>query len=200
MTNGTFQMSVGQAQKLERAVIRNGFDASAIEFLSQGKNIDKALAALGWKSETGLRVNIKPFFQTSQTLWIDPDFTNWILNAYENEISQNSALLAKAFDLSKKMKDSEIISQAESLGFDPKQNPVTLDQIKAKIEAQPNGIEGEMLSNGFANIFYVSGKDEVLFTVNVHWNSGGGQWSVYADRLDQYGKWDAGSRIFCNKS
>lgn len=200
MKNDKFTMTTGQAHDFAMACDRNGLNAEAVKFLSTGKNLDKALISLGWKNEAGSLINIKPFFQTSQTLWVDPDFTNWILNAYENEISQNSAKLAKAFDLSKNMKDSEIISQAESLGFNPKQNPVTLDQIKAKIEAQPNGIEGEMLSNGFANIFYVFGKDDVLFTVGVRWGSGYGQWYVCAYGLGQGGKWGAGDRIFCNKS
>lgn len=199
MANGTFQMTVGQAQKLERAVVRNGLDASAIEFLSQGDNIHKALTALGWKNEAGSLINIRRFFQTSETLWVDPNFTNWILSAHLDGVTQNPAKLIKAFDLSKHMTDSEIVKQAESLGFNPKQNPVTLDQIKVKIEAQSNGVEGEMLTNGYANIFYVLVGD-VLFTVHVNWNSGNGQWSVYANRLDRSGPWLACRRIFCNKS
>ncbi len=200
MANGTFQMTVGQAQKLERAVVRNGLDASAIEFLSQGDNIHKALTALGWKNEAGSLINIERFFQNSTTLWVDPDFINWILSAHLDGVTQNPAKLIKAFDLPENMTDNEIVKQAESLGFNPKQNPVTLDQIKAKIEAQPNGIEGEMLSNGSANIFYVFGKHNALFAVDVHWHSGNGQWFVYAYGLDRGGLWSAGSHIFCNKS
>ncbi len=148
----------------------------------------------------GSAINIKDFFQTSSTLWIDFDFTKWILSAYEDEVLQNKSKLVKSFDLTQNMSDSQITEHAKTLGFDPRNNPVTLDQIKTKIEAQPNGTEGEMLTNGSANLFYVFGKDGVLFTVDVRWYSGYGRWSVCARRLDRRGGWNAGRRLFCNRT
>lgn len=199
MTNGTFQMTVGQAQKFERAVVRNGLDASAVEFLSQGKNLSKALQRVGFNDEADTLVNIKDFFQNSATLWIHPDFTCWILNRLPQEVPENPSELVKAFDLSKTMSDGEIISHAKTLGFDPKENSVTLGQIKAKIEAQPNCIDGEMLTNGYANIFYVL-IDGVLFTVDVNCGVDDGRWSVCAHKCGQDGSWDAGRRVFCNRT
>ncbi len=145
-------------------------------------------------------VSVKKFFQTSLTLWIDFDFTKWILSAYEDEVLQNKSKLVKSFDLTQNMSDSQTTDHAKTLGFDPRNNPVTLDQIKTKIEAQPNGTEGEMLTNGSANLFYVFGKDGVLFTVFVCWYSGRSRWYVFAYRFDQHGKWDAGNRVFCNRT
>ncbi len=145
-------------------------------------------------------VNIKDFFQTSDTLFVDPDFTSWILGNLSDEIPKNKAELVKAFDLSENMSDSQITLHAKTLGFDPKSHPLAPDQIKEMIEAQPNGTEGEMLTNGYSNIFYVVGKDGVLFAVRVRWFSGNGQWRVYAYRLDQGGEWRAGDRVFCNRT
>lgn len=73
----------------------------------------------------------------------------------------------------------------------------TLEDIAGLIEAQPNGKSGFLLSNGYANIFYVEGKNGEVFAVDAPWLSGGRKWRVSDWSLDERGRWRAGFQVFC---
>lgn len=79
----------------------------------------------------------------------------------------------------------------------PKTHLSTFEDIAGFIEAQPEGKQGFLLNNGYANIFYVEGRNGEVLAVDVRWRSGNRQWSVYDWRLDEYGKWYAGYRVLC---
>jgi len=64
---------------------------------------------------------------------------------------------------------------------------------------QPNGEDGVLLNNGYANIFYVRDKSRVLWTVRVRWIGGG--WFVDAGSVGYPYGWGGGGRVFsCNPS
>lgn len=69
----------------------------------------------------------------------------------------------------------------------------TLAEMYAIMTAQPNGKRGNLLINGWANIFYIEDIYGSLQSVFLLWNKGG--WSVFMD-LDNSILWQAGYRIF----
>ena len=66
------------------------------------------------------------------------------------------------------------------------------------MEAQQNGEKGSLLTNGYANIFYIKDVNGVLRTVRVSW--GGGGWYVYAYAVTHPNGWDDGHRVFSRDS
>ena len=73
----------------------------------------------------------------------------------------------------------------------------TLEDIAGLIEAQPNGKSGFLLNNGYANIFYVEGKNGEVFAVGVDWISGNRKWRVFDWELDGIGRWCADRQVLC---
>ncbi|MBP6975318.1 MAG: hypothetical protein KBB51_00650, partial [Candidatus Moranbacteria bacterium] len=72
-----------------------------------------------------------------------------------------------------------------------------LEDIAGLIEAQPGGKSGFLLNNGYANIFYVEGKNGEVFAVRVGWRSVDREWSVGGWGLGERGDWDAGRQVLC---
>lgn len=79
----------------------------------------------------------------------------------------------------------------------PDEHLSTLEDIAGFIEAQPEGKQGFLLNNGYANIFYVEGKNGEVFAVSVYWLSDNRRWHVLAWDLDEAGGWGAGDLVFC---
>lgn len=73
----------------------------------------------------------------------------------------------------------------------------TLKDIAGFIEAQWNGKSGLLLSNGYANIFYVLGKNGQIFVMNVSWISDDRGWNVGDWEFGVNGRWFAGFQIIC---
>jgi hypothetical protein len=63
-----------------------------------------------------------------------------------------------------------------------------------KIETQSDGREGELLVNGYANIFYIDGR-----VVDAHWSAGDG-WVVSAYGITDPDEWYADLRVFSRNS
>lgn len=132
-----------------------------------------------------------------------PGLTVWNIHrvspAYPNPTPYKSIENLKlAFKLTQNMWDTKII---EKLGGEEevRKTAVTMDQIEQLIKAQWGGKAGIMLNNGYANIFYVIGKNDELFAVNVYWGSAYDRWRVYAYGLDEVGNWSSGYLVFSNK-
>jgi len=64
------------------------------------------------------------------------------------------------------------------------------------IKTQPQGQEGVLLTNGWANIFYVEDDSGELWAVLCIWDSGTGEWNVNAYPVTAPSWWHAGTRIF----
>lgn len=79
----------------------------------------------------------------------------------------------------------------------PETHLSTLEDIAGLIEAQPNGKSGFLLNNGYMNIFYVEGKNGVVFAVFVFWYSVRRRWYVHGWILVEYGCWRAGYQVIC---
>ena len=91
-------------------------------------------------------------------------------------------------DLERVMTDAEIEA---SLGDRHQFSETILCHLLARlITAQPSGEEGELLSNGFANLFYTSS-----CVVSVRWGADYREWDVYTWRRDD-DRWRAGNRVF----
>ena len=79
----------------------------------------------------------------------------------------------------------------------PETHLSTLEDIAGLIEAQPDGSPGFLLNNGYANIFYVEGKNGEVFAVAVRWRSVRRRWYVDDWELDEHGYWCAGYQVLC---
>lgn len=74
----------------------------------------------------------------------------------------------------------------------------TLADVSALMVQQANGENGTLLTNGYANIFYVRDVGGVLRVVNVSWFGGG--WRVGAGSVEGPREWFAGHRVFSRDS
>jgi len=79
----------------------------------------------------------------------------------------------------------------------PESHLSTLEDIAGLIEAQRSGKSGFLLNNGYANIFYVEGRNGEVFAVGVRWNSGRREWVVDGWELGEVGHWFAGRQVLC---
>jgi len=127
------------------------------------------------------------FYKKRDGLWIGDFFRDNVLSQAKT-IKKLLATAFKSYDLTKNAYDREITPcLPENHEFDISE---ALARIAKMIEKQWGGKEGELLNNGYANLFYVPG-----FVVGVYWDAGGRTWCVRAwlrDGLD----WDEGRRVF----
>jgi hypothetical protein len=96
--------------------------------------------------------------------------------------------------LSRSSVDGPIIAE---LGGEAK-SVTTLTEIYSLMEVQPNGESGPLLTNGYANIFYVRDVKGVLRAVGVCWSGGG--WYVGAGGVARPSAWDDGRQVFSRNS
>ena len=75
---------------------------------------------------------------------------------------------------------------------------ITLASIWELLKKQPKGESGKLLTNGYANIFYVRDAKRVFWVVDVYWYCGG--WGVDADSVEDPGEWHAGGPVFSRNS
>lgn len=71
---------------------------------------------------------------------------------------------------------------------------IALLEMFSLLEAQPKGEFGTLLTNGYANIFYIRNSAGALRTVLCYWDDDG--WIVDANSVESPVKWDAGDRVF----
>jgi hypothetical protein len=79
----------------------------------------------------------------------------------------------------------------------PENHLSTLEDVAGFIKAQPDGKEGFLLNNGYANIFYVEGKNGEVFVVSVSWSSGSREWDVLDWSLGGDGDWSSDNYVVC---
>lgn len=139
------------------------------------------------------------YFVNRDGLYIWPKFSSRILPAYTAKITKRGVDGIGSIDLKRNMYDRKIITEFFGNEEEARKNAFTPDQIAELIDKQKDGVSGLLLVNGYTNIFYVVGKDQVLFAVGVFWRSGARKWDVGAYALDGGGGWCAGSHIFRNK-
>lgn len=123
--------------------------------------------------------------------YIWDNFRNWILNMAPDQIPAFQGTLTK-FMLTKSMNDAEIRSE---IGDGTYSVSEVLATIAALTERQPKGEDGDLLTNGYANIFYVKLNDACVVAVGVGWDSGDREWHCDASGLGG-GRWAGGSCVF----
>ena len=131
--------------------------------------------------------NPQDFFKTRKGLWISDEFKSRILTKAK-PVENLDPLTLVSRELTKNTYDKEITPElGENYIFDESE---VCARIASMIDKQPGGIAGDLLNNGYANLFYVAG-----YVVRVYWNGGDRRWDVYAWRLDD-AYWGAGRRAF----
>jgi len=133
----------------------------------------------------------KTFFK-KRGVWTSGNFKNLILSHAKTVASAPETPVVFR-DIEQSVKDVEI--QAE-LPEDYVFNGVDsfLPFLAGLIDRQQGGKVGNMLNDGYVNIFHVRIGSEV-FAVRVYCFAGGSVWLCSASRLDGV-RWSAGSRVF----
>lgn len=125
--------------------------------------------------------------------FISENFTNWFLadgGKVEPAQAERGLRYAK---LKKSLRYELIITE---LGGEAKAE-TSLADIWSLLKKQAHGGEGALLTNGYANIFYIRDRSSVLRTVCVGWYGRG--WRVAAYSVERPNDWYAHSQVFsCN--
>lgn len=74
----------------------------------------------------------------------------------------------------------------------------TLAEMFSLMEMQADGKDGALLTNGYANIFYIRDTTGVLRAANCRWFGDG--WDVHAYSVEGPGAWRDGIRVFSRNS
>jgi hypothetical protein len=132
-------------------------------------------------------------FKTRPGLWVSNEFHSRV-GSKTKPVENLGAITLSSFDLIQNAYDKGIEADpampANHVFASESEFVACLDQMISK---QPNGEEGDLLTNGYWNIFYVAG-----CVVSVDWSSGRREWDVCAWSLGD-GRWLAGYRAFgCN--
>jgi len=124
--------------------------------------------------------------------WLGDNFKNWFLGKVEEPAAEAEL---RYLTLTRASVDTPIISE---LGGEEKCE-VALAHVFALIERQKTGNPGELLTSGYANIFYVRDVNATLRAVSARWRAGRGYWGVGASPVGYPGVWGADYRVFSRK-
>jgi len=132
-------------------------------------------------------------FKTRKGLWVSNDFQSRV-GSKAKPVKKLSAITLTSGDLLRYADDKEIkadpVMPANHVFESESEFVAYLDQM---IQMQLNGEKGDLLNNGYWNIFYVA--DCVVL---VRWDSHSREWNVDTWNLDE-AYWYAGYRVFgCN--
>lgn len=145
-----------------------------------------------------LPVRIEPFdprefFRTREGLLVSDSFWDLILLVAKLTSSIPETILT-LFDLVRVASDAEICAELpERHIFEAS---TFCSYLAGIIFPQLNGKPGNLLTNGYTNIFYVRGANGEVFVVYVRWYSDYREWRVRACRL--VNRWNDGNRVFSN--
>jgi hypothetical protein len=117
------------------------------------------------------------------------NFAEWFSGKIEERTESGETSLLY-HTLNQNSVDGPIINE---LGGEAKAE-TTLAEVFALMVKQANGESGTLLTNGYANIFYVRDTNGVLRAVSVYWY--GGCWFVLAYSVGPPNEWRAGNRVF----
>ena len=117
------------------------------------------------------------------------NFRNNFLSKVEEP---RAKVMLRCSKLKKSSLDAPIMSELGSVA------ETTLASVWQMLKRQPNGDSGRLLTNGYANIFYVRDAKAVLWAVNVDWSSDG--WYVDAYSVSDPFEWLVGNQVFSRNS
>lgn len=136
--------------------------------------------------------NPERVFRTGSGLYVWDDFRTRIALRAKSVESAYEMQLA-SFTLTEQATDAQIRAELPE-GHVFEDTGIFCCHLAGMIEAQAGGIEGVLLNNSYANIFYVQALVEV-FAVSVVWHADARRWSVNASRL-RGRNWIADYRVF----
>ncbi len=123
--------------------------------------------------------------------YLGDNFKEWFLGKEEDRFAGSTINGRK---LEKNSVDGPILAE---LGGNEAAK-TTLTEMYAAMAAQPNGESGDLLNNGWANIFYIEDINGTLRAVDVGWYGGG--WLVDARSVEDPVEWEADNRVFSRNS
>lgn len=118
------------------------------------------------------------------------NFRDWFISddgKIEDPLGEQTLRYGK---LTKNSVDVPII---EELGGEAKAE-TTLNEFYDLLKKQANGENGVLLTNGYANIFYIRDQNGVLRAVNARWDDDG--WAVGAISVESPIEWIADNQVF----
>jgi glutamine phosphoribosylpyrophosphate amidotransferase len=121
-------------------------------------------------------------------LW--DNFKSWFLEGDSKVEDACAENILRCNKLLKNSTDTPIIAE---LGGE-KVAETSLAEMFSLLKKQANGQKGVLLTNGYANIFYVRDQSGVLRAVGARWHDGG--WNVSADAVSYPDAWRAGDQVF----
>ena len=211
-------MTSRQATELDHAFERNGWTAEMVKKLSKGdvltthrkilqgelvvvkplKSSILKLAGTTKFSATTKKFVAKDHFVVDTSddapvkIWgLGDRFEREFLDKTEEPVNGGTLSF---YELLKKSVDTPIIAE---LGGENKAE-TTLTEIFVQMKKQGNGEDGDLLTNGYANISYIRNSAGVLRAVGCYWDVSG--WGVGADSVDAPNVWGAGSQVFSRSS
>ncbi len=120
--------------------------------------------------------------------YIGGNFKSNFLDKIEEAVAASKL---HAYRLKKNSVDGPIITD---LGGEEKAETTVAEMVDL-MRRQGRGQKGLLLTNGYANIFYIRDSHGVLRAVRCYWRSGYGYWSVEASPVADPDEWDAGFRV-----
>src|SRR3989339_40601 len=134
------------------------------------------------------KLGVNEFFNENNSSvrisYVGDNFKEWFYGKEEEQPNANETVL-RYHTLNRRSVDGPIIKE---LGGEDKVK-VTLSHVAALMLEQSNGERGALLTNSYADIFYVHD-----VAVIVSWDGIG--WSVDADSVEGPDEWRADSRVF----
>lgn len=152
-----------------------------------------ALIATATASAVTERMDPNDFFQDCPGLYIFDDFKIRVLPALRPFDSAPKADFSVS-RLKQAANDTKIRKELSENHLAEWYHIATL------ITQQKNGEEGVLLTNGYANIFYMLGVNGEVFAVSVRWLSHVREWRVRAWQLGGRGRWFADYQVFSRNS
>jgi len=122
--------------------------------------------------------------------YVRGNFKNWFLGKVEELIAGQTLRYGK---LRESSVDGPIIVELDG----ETKAETTLAEMFSLMKKQGNGESGALLTNGYANIFYIRDCSGVLRTVSVYWDGVG--WGLLADGVSDPDAWNAGRQVFSRK-
>ncbi len=204
MTNDTLTFDVVLAGEVKFAARRAGATEADFKTLAggdmfaqilpilrgYGRVVVDILAPVGEAAFPGATNFVASEVFTEDKFYLGDNFKTWFLGKVEANVASS---VLNYGQLTGQHFDTPIIA---SRGGEEKAE-TSLAEVFHLTTLQPNGEEGALLTNGYANIFYVRDNAGVLRAVVVYWY--GDRWLVSALAISRPYPWNAGRQVFSRK-
>ena len=143
-------------------------------------------------------LGVKKFILTQDVIdkanigWTDNNFEEFFLGKVEEDV-KDAVLVIYSLK-----KDSLSVSIIAKLG---KRDNMQLAYFFGSLKKQSNGEEGPLLTDGYANVAFIQGKDSNVWAMDARYHPVDGYWGVFVNSVEDMNRWnDAGCYILSCKS